>query len=331
MIIWVYFPFGMEPTTSIIISIILAGAMLLPIIGYGYKSIKKYISSYLLSKREVRQPYTRIVDTYLVNHNICKKLSFGDNIPEDGYYYGWIDNHTYSIFCVFRKKTKRFNEPTVKYNIWTRTDDAMEIVRRNIFPIECDQNIVTVHRVSSSTAWECDLISDRVIIPSTPYEFQTHIMTEMYNYYVAHNKSCTSLITGPPRIGKSVIARLFMRYLMDKHIDVMVIEGIDPTQPGQNIDKLIHQNIDSNNVLIILIDEIDIAFEKAESGTSDQQQSTYTCYAQNKSKMNKFLDHMCELPNTFVIYTCNSTICILEKAYSHYVGKGRINMKFSYE
>lgn len=153
---------------------------------------------------------------------------------------------------------------------------------------------------------------------------------EMYNGHSDRNVVC--LICGPPGTGKTtngVLVAQTMRQTMG--VNPIVVEGFDTTAPEMQFHKIVKEVTPTKkNPVILVIDEIDIAFEAADNqagGSSQQQQMRMmgNSHAKNKSTMTKLLDDLNKDSFLIVIATSNLTVDEMHQKYGVYCRMGRFD------
>jgi len=131
------------------------------------------------------------------------------------------------------------------------------------------------------------------------------------------------LITGPTGCGKSTIAKLLANHLNGSLCDDFIL-----TKPGYSIYDLINiVEPDTDNPLVLLLDEIDQSISKLHEGMDDPHKWLNTVVS-NKETWNTFADQLSDYDNLIIIATTNRTKEWFDGLDSSYLRSGRINKYF---
>jgi len=159
--------------------------------------------------------------------------------------------------------------------------------------------------------------------PCTPSFLQQKVMDRIVHLYNKKNHVVV-LLTGPTGTGKS-----FISILLAQHYDrSSYCNSLQLWQPGEFIGSLYHE-VEPNREtpLIIVMDEIDIAFSKIEKGIPSHLH--VRTQIQDKIGWNKWLDefHWGFYPYTIIVMTTNRSMSELSKSLDRsFVRPGRIDI-----
>lgn len=149
-------------------------------------------------------------------------------------------------------------------------------------------------------------------------------VVEMYNN--SANKNVSILVSGTSGLGKSTIGFLIAQKLKnDFGIDPYLIKGFNITCDVMQYHPLIaHYSPDLNTPIVLLLDEFDIAINRAENGDPDG-----VAIASNKSNLNGFLDSIGEESYLITVATTNVPLNDMVAQYPVYCRRGRFHKHFT--
>lgn len=141
------------------------------------------------------------------------------------------------------------------------------------------------------------------------------------------NIGAGALIVGPPGSGKSHIAEIFARKLVEKGISPNLVYGFDPTIKGANFELISSKTKPSEkSPLIIAMDEFDKLILKAHNGL---QSEYHNFLVSDKPTLSNFMDKLGNSKHIVYIATSNEPLSWFEKKENEYVVReGRISHKF---
>lgn len=188
---------------------------------------------------------------------------------------------------------------------------------------DCDINQIEYYKRGGNYS---GIFYDDIIfnIKYSPLKCQEVILDKITDYNKNHC-SFTVLITGKPCTGKSMIS-----LLLASKLNYTLVDSFNPTDPGDNIFKLIKQiEPNSNKKIIIVFEEIDILINKIHNGLLNQHKDIPTEIL-SKREWNMFLDKINRnfYENIILIMTSNKSIDYFNSLDSSYFRKGRLDLNF---
>jgi hypothetical protein len=143
-----------------------------------------------------------------------------------------------------------------------------------------------------------DLSKRTLKIRNIPTNEQDLVINDILNFYKTNN-NCTALICGINGTGKSYVA-----FLLAANYNSYFVGNYDPTSTAENIEYIYsYTDPKQDKPLIIILDEIDVLFDKIQNPTINTK---YIPYIRDKTTWNTFLDNMKVLyPNVILILTSN--------------------------
>ena len=163
-----------------------------------------------------------------------------------------------------------------------------------------------------------------ILIKNNSFNWKQEILYE--NIMKFYNKNNYSKIFISGDIGKG---KTYFSYLLAKYLNCFLCDTFDPTEPSCTLDN-IYTSIDHSykKPLILLIDEIDIIFEKI-TKQEPLHHKKFSIMIKNKIDWNNFLDKI-EFglyKNLILIICSNMTKEEIAKKYDKsFLRKGRINV-----
>lgn len=134
------------------------------------------------------------------------------------------------------------------------------------------------------------------------------------------------IISGPPGSGKTEIGKL-----LTHKIKGTLCDDFRPTQAGENFSSLIKIiKPTKKKPLILVLDEWDTAINSIHNKSIKEHEFLVTPVT-DKCTYNQFMDRLCELDNTIVLFTMNSKFEDIDKLDKSYTRCGRIDCKITFE
>jgi hypothetical protein len=137
---------------------------------------------------------------------------------------------------------------------------------------------------------------------------------------------CTTLISGPPGVGKSSIPILLAKQLLDEGKQVRLIDSFNPTDPGDSFDKLYNRiEPTEKKPLIVVLEEVDTIVRKLNEGIERDKKSPILIM--NKTGWNSFFDTFGKnrYRHTYFIMTSNKSLEWFNGEDPSYFRKGRVD------
>ncbi len=170
----------------------------------------------------------------------------------------------------------------------------------------------------------------------TIHPSQQLIVDWTVNQYVeSQDKNVTILVSGEPGLGKSTLAFLIsQRFKQDLGVDPYLIKGFNINSEEMQYHPIMnHYNPSNNCPIILLLDEIDIALQRANASTinvdpSKPMMQQSHAISGNKTNMNNFLDSINDESFLITVVTTNVPIEEMQEQYGVYIRQGRFHMHF---
>lgn len=143
------------------------------------------------------------------------------------------------------------------------------------------------------------------------------------NMNTLSKKGVSALLIGKQGTGKTNTALYLTERLNRRGINPLIIYGFDMTHSDIDLGALWVYDYKKETPLILVLDEIDIAFKYALTDKTYDSKSP----ARNKTTLNNLLDHFDRLPYMIVIGTTNLEINELNEKYGAFIRSGRFDYK----
>jgi len=230
------------------------------------------------------------------------------------YFIGYIYEDSIVIFCSQKRFEKLLeNEIMESYYLSESTQSNTQ------------KDIDLYVKCSNSYTW-CSYNKRKVYFEYAPFDQQKKIIDEIVDYY-HKNKFCVSFIDGEYGSGKTTIA-----FLLANILKASICKSYSPIIPGDNLDMLYNDIRPSfDNPLIILLDEVDILFEKIYN-ESVTLHKNIPIQVYNKTTWNSLLDdfQLKLYPFVILILISNKNIEMIKHDYDpSYIRENRVNLFFS--
>lgn len=155
---------------------------------------------------------------------------------------------------------------------------------------------------------------------------QINILDHIINSY-NENKSYNVklIIHGERGTGKTYIGRLLKKRLDSLNYNAQLFDDFDPSSTGVNIQELILNKASISTPVIMVIDEIDKAYDKIT--TQETVYDNRLQYTRNKQSFNGMLDLVGDTKYIIAIYTTEKTLDQLRENEEHlsFFRQGRVD------
>lgn len=286
--------------------------------------------------------FTSDIDDLLMSGNgkyskvsTIKTVSTNRKIPDVGIhiYFPFLDENTNSGEIIARNKAPENFEKHIKkycvgfrkidvknnkqiesyYHAFFINDEGMQSHDKfeNVLLGNILNGIKTVKVISIDTSQNMTKLIGMRKVCQTPKTCQIQAMDQILEHWNhKDNKKHSTMVTisGKSGVGKSYTGILLKQKIEEtyKNMDVNLFIDFDPTVIGINISDMALKNLSKNNVVIIMINEIDIAYKDA---FIDKQSfgDGRTHHTKNKISFNAMLDSLSESSHVIVIMTTEKT------------------------
>lgn len=256
------------------------------------------------------------IDKFITENCGSSSCSFGSYIPNTGFHLYW----GYTNVTIFYKYVAITQEgEKYRYRIYSLTNKNLDEIYDKIITSPLGE--VNIHRLIHLTSWQHVLNSTPVKVPDIPYLYQSRLIDEIFAKF-KQGESLTALICGDSGKGKSIIPRL----LATKYrVQTMLVEGFHPTIPGVSFTHHILSKRNPDTLILLLIDDIELAFQKANSEEAIPNENT--CHAYNKAEMCSLIQQLKDTPNIITICTTIIPLNKMIEDYGEYLRPGRFDIK----
>ena len=275
----------------------------------------------------------RNIDAFLIEGGRDSDISHGSNkIPVDTWHVRFISKYQFVVIIRSSKyDTHGSIIPMYKIYGFSKGFEKIKLIaikNENDSKDESNDSItkqkeIDYYLFTSLKSWTSSLDKKDFVLPNdTPHAGQNQaieFIIKNYNDALLTNKKRTSaLICGDPGAGKSNIGMYIASALGGK-----AVRGYRLTTLGADFKDLWRLNPTKESPIILILDEIECAFRKAER--ADPVRESW-CMAQDKSLLNSVLDELDSTKYLIVIGTTNLTFPQLyAEGYSSYIRKGRFD------
>lgn len=284
--------------------------------------------------------YTDLIDMLLiqspkavVNDFIMK--SSNHKVPGLGshkFYYSGSGNFNIWDYITFEKKMD--NHSQQYYYVCYSTKRQMPTFWEAVtFIFQTDANKVRCISIDTSrTSGPFPLFIDK-LCSGREDPWQTKAIDHILKGWKTPNYNTKIIICGVRGSGKTYIGRLLKRRIEtnDNTKLVRLYDDFNPSAPGVSIGLLVLSNAKAFTPVILLIDEIDVAYAKA---VKDDKQDRHTVgvHTQDKHTLNLMLDMIGDTPNVIAIYTTEKSPDELYQndKWHSFMRKGRVDYFLRY-
>ena len=124
----------------------------------------------------------------------------------------------------------------------------------------------------------------------------------------AHGRQCrVTCVCGPPRTGKTTLARVVVQRLRASGVDARLFPGYDPTKTGMCLIRAIFEYAGKNTMLVVGMDEFDLMLAKMVKGVAADVGATHHPDAADKADWSTLTGLLGFQKNVIVVMTTNDT------------------------
>lgn len=286
------------------------------VLMYRAEMILEFIRDCCLASRLV-ETFDLVVkiDDFIKTNCHSSSFGFGSYIPSTGFHLylgeGVVIFYKYTVMTSEGEKSR--------YRIYSMYAKHLDEIYDKI--ITTNNGEVCVYRLIHLSSWQHILNHSLVKIPTNLRIYQTNIIIQILTNF-KKGDSNTILICRDSGKGKSTIPRLLAK---EYNKSSMLVEGFHPTSPGVSFAyHILSKRINNDTLLILLIDDIELAFEKANTG---EQGNEVTCHSYNKAEICSLLQQFKDTSDLIVICTTTTPLIKMEENYSEYLRIGRFDIK----
>jgi hypothetical protein len=160
-----------------------------------------------------------------------------------------------------------------------------------------------------------------------PMDYQLPVLNSIIQH-INGNVNTSVLLYGKAGSGKSMIPMLIA-----KKLNYDLVDGFNPTDPGDTMSKMINRiKPTSNKKIIVVLEEIDIIIHNIHNNNIIQHKNIPTL-VKNKEGWNNFLDKIDRefFEHIVLIMTSNQKPEYFDILDQSYMRKGRVNLKLNLE
>jgi len=280
--------------------------------------------------------YTPLIDKLMQNAKHAaittpEVLSSSERVPAEKavhyYYYNNIDNLNIlnKWKCVYLQKVReeRSNNDVVYYRVWfSPLPHGIESYRKFNRILHSTEGIITSSIDLSNHNAELLHMPRIYRTPRTNQESAARCIVDKYNR--DSNRNIKFILYGSRGVGKTYTSVVVKRKLDNKGFNAKLFEDFDPSAVGVSINKLILPKATDITPVIIVINEIDVMFEKIlnEPPSFDSRIQ----HTKDKSTFNNMMDSIGNTPNVILIGTTEKSYDELtSERYRSFVRRGRID------
>lgn len=277
----------------------------------------------------ISSDFTDLVDNMLMRSKravIWSKKMNSKNvlIPDVGKHFYYYETNSWLHYITFHKIA--LNEATDKYKyICYVAPRQKQTFNRAIIDLFVDDPM-TVRTMCIDTSTNVAFAIPLYVKCFPPKKKQLIILKTIHEHYTnSISKQFSICITGAKGMGKSSIAKLLKKYMEKIEQDIMIKLFLNFSLFNINcpVERLILSHASKNTPVILLIDEIDVAFKEAVNPNTYRDKT----YVRNIETMNKVMDQIADTCYSIVIYTTEKSYSELNcQEYQSFIRPGRIDL-----
>ena len=269
------------------------------------------------------------LDIWLSKNGYCTIRGLGaGHLPSDGIHFAWKRGP----IVVFRSTIRGPHGDKISTSYVITVNSSYHSL---IPEIEGDQHLILCTLVQQPATYRTEYVYCRVN-PMDPIGWQKKVSSVIYEKYV-HSvehyesegwKGVTILICGEKNTGKSsigiIVASLIKKKFPDRDPNCFTV---NISNPGLCISEMVDMGTELNPT-ILMLNEIDVSFDKANSGSQSKSPKEGNSMMDDKTTCTNVLDTLVNLPHVIIIATTNKTMEEMtgnDSKYSVYTRIGRFD------
>jgi len=276
--------------------------------------------------------FTDIIDSILINdpRGLVGKeiiLSNNNNIPGSGKHYFYWRNNSWFHYINFEKKIYENSLPEYICYISPFQTQTFENFLQQLF-ISMDGSIRVISIDTSLPNPIPMYLTKNCENPRAHQEIILNQIIKHYNCETNTKKNTKFIISGERGCGKTYIARLLKKKMAIEHNTFFhLYDDFNPSSVGCNVSRLVLRNATIKTNVIIIINEIDVIYEKVISNNDVNRHDTRLLHTQDKSTFNNMLDVISDTKHVITIYTTEKTPYQLyeKEEWRSFMREGRVD------
>jgi len=281
--------------------------------------------------------YTEAHNDELDNYIMCKcdvsnKLiqDHKKAVPNTGKYKieFYNDKKNYLGFVGIIKSVKKFNDrQTFKYLIYSRKKELLTRFQNEFSKFQMVEDEVEIMSIDTSTDKPTIIKSKKIC--KTIYPRQLDIIKYITSHFSKKNDFNTKVIIyGTRGLGKTYVAKLLKKYIEETTQGQkipLLFDDFNPSTIAANINTLILQKAEETTPVILVINEIDTAYDKVNKGVEIFDHRLQ--HTRNKQCFHDMLDIIGNKKHVITIYTSERDPVEMYKSndYASFMRKGRVD------
>jgi hypothetical protein len=276
--------------------------------------------------------FVDLVDMMLIDDNrgiVKNKIvtSRGRCVPDIGmHYFCWKEGTSWWNYIKFEKK--KDDDQRSYYMIFAGKYQKETFTNAVSCMFKTIEGKVRVIHIDTSLHMPFPVFMEKKC--KNPKTHQKTAIETIRNKYIENtDKTLSVLISGKRGVGKTYCARLLKIFMEENDTDIMVrlYDDFNPAMPGCNANRLVLQNSSKFTPVILVIDEINSAYDSALRPTEETKVEKML-HTQNKQTFNTMLDSITDTMYTIAIYTTELSPEDLyeNEQYRSFFRKGRVDM-----
>jgi hypothetical protein len=276
--------------------------------------------------------FTDIIDSILINDKrglVGKEIVLANNynIPGSGKHYFYWKNNSWFHYIVFDKKIYDNSLPEyICYISPFQTKTFINFLQQLFISMNGSVRVISI-----DTSLQNPILMCLTKNCEKPRKHQEIILNQIIKHYKCKNntkKNTKIMITGEKGYGKTYIARLLKKKMeFEYNTFCHLYDDFNPSSVGCNVSRLILRNANVKTNIIIIMNEIDVIYEKVISNENINRHDTRLLHTQDKSTFNNMLDVISDTKHVITIYTTEKTPQQLYKKedFRSFMRKGRVD------
>lgn len=316
---------------------LLAGSLITSYVSQEMSKNEDFLN-FFEKKYSFGEEYTKLIDNMLMKDGRGKVDSvineLGETVPNFGVHYFYLFKKTeqnifqkYFYRMRFCKKREFMGDRIVTtYHCYVGFFNNDTYISAMLHINSIDSDLIQTISIDTASHVPKLVYCKKICQPAHARQITAidHICA-LYNDEKKHNAK--TIIYGARGSGKTYVGRLLKRRFETKGLNAYLFDDFNPSSAGVNLQWLVLNQASQKTPVIIVIDEINTAYEEVTKEKETQNFDSRLQYTRNKQSFNNMLDLISDTKYVIAIYTTELSVDQLNETdeYKSFFRRGRVD------